>query len=173
MTLDNLAAQHRPMLLCYARALVGGDEHHAEDVVQESFLIAHRRRDDFREGEDFGRWLRGIARNKVLEGQRSSARQPIVDSRIVEGMDEVFALFDAGPTPDEPWRERLARLLKQCVDKLTPTLRDALMQVYRDGRSLRDAAAALASSPPAVAQRLSRARELIRECVQSRREAEA
>ena len=72
---DILAAQYRPMLLSYARALLGGDRHEAEDVVQESFLVAHRRLETFRQDEDFGRWLRGIARNKVLESRRSSRQR--------------------------------------------------------------------------------------------------
>lgn len=172
--LDNLAVQHRAMLLCYAQTLLAGDVHQAEDVVQECFLTAHRRHDDFREGEDYGRWLRGIARNKVLERRRAVASRPvIVDSRVMEGIDEVFAVFDVLSSGEEPWRDRLMRWLSRCLDKLTPPLHDAVDRVYRDGLSLRDAAAVLASSPAAVAQRISRARELIRACVQSQRESES
>lgn len=172
--LDDLAVQHRPMLLCYARALLGGDLHQAEDVVQESFLTAHRRRDDFREGADYGRWLRGIARNKALERRRADASRPVVvDSRVIDGMDEVFGLFDAQGAGEESWKERMARMLADCIEKLTPPLRDAIDRVYREGLSLDGAASALASSRAAVAQRLSRARELIRACVESRQDGEA
>lgn len=171
--LDNLAAQHRPMLVCYARVLLGGDDHQAEDVVQDSFLTAQRRLDDFREGADFGRWLRGIARHKVLERRRAAASRPVVvDSRVIDGMDEVFALFDPGGSGEEPWRDRLLRLLTHCIDKLPPALREAVERVYRQGLNIRDAAAALASTPAAIAQRISRARELIRACVQLQREGE-
>lgn len=171
--LDNLAAQHRPMLLCYARALVGGDEHRAEDIVQETFLTAQRRKEDFRAGADFGPWLRGIARNKILEAQRAAALGPVVvDSQVMEGMDEVFSLFDPAGFGEEPWKDQLLRWLAHCIEKLSPPLREAIERVYREGLSLREAAIALSSSPPAVAQRLSRARELIRLCVQARREGE-
>jgi DNA-directed RNA polymerase specialized sigma24 family protein len=37
-----LAAEHRPMLLVYAKALCYGDAHAAEDVVQETLLVAYR-----------------------------------------------------------------------------------------------------------------------------------
>lgn len=171
--LDDLAALHRPMLLCYARALVGRDLHRAEDIVQETFLTAQRRKDDFREGADFGRWLRGIARNKVLEAQRAAAQGPVVvDSEVIAGMDEVFALFDPAGFAEESWKDQLLRWLSDCIARLSPPLREAIDRVYREGLSLREAATALSSSPAAVAQRVSRARDLIRLCVQTRREGE-
>jgi len=171
---DILAAQYRPMLISYARTLLGGDRHEAEDVVQESFLVAHRRLGDFREGEDFGRWLRGIARHKVLESRRSARqRRAVVDARIVEGIDEVYSLFDLPAPSEEPWQGRLARFLQQCVEQLSDHLHDSIVRVYRDGLSLRDAAAVLNSSSAAVAQRLTRARALIRKCVAEQMEAEA
>jgi RNA polymerase sigma-70 factor (ECF subfamily) len=168
--LDVLAAQHRPMLVCYARTLLGGDEHQAEDVVQESFLTAQRRLDDFREGANFGSWLRGIARNKVLERQRqANHRSILIDSRVIEGMDDVFAMFDPGPAAEEPWRERLLRIMGICLGKLPPPMRDVMDCVYRQGLTLREAAENLKSTPAALAQRVCRARELIRECVQRQR----
>ncbi len=171
---DILAAQYRPMLISYARTLLAGDRHEAEDVVQESFLVAHRRLGDFREGEDFGRWLRGIARHKVLESRRSARqRRAIVDARVIEGIDEVYSMFDMPVTGEENWQRRLARMLKQCVEQLSSHLHDSIIRVYREGLSLRDAALALNSSSAAVAQRLSRARGLIRKCVAERMEAEA
>ena len=177
LALNNLAIRHRPMLLCYATALLGGDENLAEDVVQESFLIAQRRFNDFRDDGDFGGWLRGIARNKVSELRRAAASQPmLVDSRVIEGIDEMFLLFDsvAPENPEEEtWRQRLSRLLNHCIDKLPAAVRLAIVEVYANGRSLREAAEALAATPAAVAQRVSRGRELIRACVEAHRREEA
>jgi len=171
---DILAAQYRRMLLSYARALLGGDRHEAEDVVQESFLVAHRRLETFRQDEDFGRWLRGIARNKVLESRRSSRqRLAVIDARISEGMEEVYSMFEVPVPGEEPWKDRMQRLVQHCVDGLSGHLRDTVVQIYREGQSLRGAASILDSSPAAVAQRLSRARDLIRKCVEERREIES
>ena len=66
----------------------------------------------------------------------------------------------------------MLRWLSECVAKLSPHLREAIDRVYREGLSLRDAARVLSSSSSAIAQRLSRAREMIRACVQARRESE-
>jgi RNA polymerase sigma-70 factor (ECF subfamily) len=169
-----LAGQYRPMLLAYARALLNGDEHEAEDVVQETFLAAHERLDHFRTGEDFGRWLRGIARNKVLESHRAArGRKAVVDSRIIDGIEEVYAAFDDPPPGEEAWLERVQRLTRHCVDRLSKNLHDAVVQVYSRGLTLRQAAAVLQLPPAAVAQRVSRARQRIRKCVERHARSES
>jgi len=76
-----LAEQHRPMLLGYARALMNGEEHDAEDVVQETLLAAHRSLSSFDRGANFAGWLRGIARNKALESHRAARRRRTVVDR--------------------------------------------------------------------------------------------
>jgi len=93
-----LAAEHRPMLLAYARALCYGDGHAAENVVQETLLVACRRLHEFRAENDghFGRCLRGIARNKAVEAHRAAGRGRVVaDSRIIEGLEDVFGRLTA------------------------------------------------------------------------------
>ena len=165
--------QYRPMLLSYARALMYGNQHEAEDVVQESLLAAYQRLETLRQGENFNRWLRGIVRNKALESHRAAqGRRVIVDSRIIDGIEDVCTMFDASSHAEEEWRERLKRQLRHCIDRLSSHLKDTVVRVYGDGLSLREAGAALKASPAAVAQRLSRARELIRKCVQDQTESE-
>src|SRR5581483_4784838 len=46
-----------------------------DDLAQEVFLAAYRGLTSFRTGEDFGAWLRGIARNKVADYLRLTARR--------------------------------------------------------------------------------------------------
>jgi RNA polymerase sigma-70 factor, ECF subfamily len=162
---DILAEQYRPMLLGYARASMNGIEHDAEDVMQETLLATHSNLASFDKSGNFGAWLRGIARNKVLERRRTARRcRTVFDSRILEGIEEVYALFDAAPE-DEEWTARMRRLLQRCLERLSEKLRDAVERVYREELSLGEAAAALGATPAAVAQRLSRARESLRRCV--------
>lgn len=166
-----LAAEHRPMLHAYARALCYGDGHAAEDVVQETLLVACRRLDEFRVENDghFGRWLRGIARNKALEAHRAAGRGRVVaDSRIIEGMEDVFGRLDAHIGGDEAWEETMRRRVRECVGRLTARLQTAVLRVYHDGLNLGAAATAEGASYAAFAQRLSRARELVRQCLEQR-----
>jgi RNA polymerase sigma factor (sigma-70 family) len=160
-----LAREYRPMVATYLRSLVSEPEL-AEDLVQETFLAAQRALENFDRSGNFGAWLRGIARNKALESRRAEARRFVIaNSSIVEGMEEVYSGLDA-PSADRPdWSARAA-LVRECAGRLNAMLRGAVEEVYDRGRSLRHAAEALGVSFEALAQRLSRARALIRDCVQ-------
>lgn len=159
---DILAAEYRPMVVTYLKAILG-DEHLAEDLAQDTFLAAHRSIESFEQDRNFGAWLRGIARNKALEDRRAAARHPmLVDSCIVEGMEQVYTLFDESTGP---WEGRIAQV-RGCVGQLSDQLKPAVIAVYSHGQTIRQAAAGLGASFSAVAKRLSRARDLIRQCVE-------
>src|SRR5579884_1645890 len=60
------------------RSYLASQVHHLDDVddlAQEVFLAALRGLAGYRRGDDFGAWLRGIARNKLLNYFRSTARR--------------------------------------------------------------------------------------------------
>ncbi len=163
-TFGILADQYRPMLMAYGRAVLG-DYHDAEDLVQETLSAAYRSIDTFEKGGNFGAWLRGIARNKMLESRRAVARRRlVVDSRIVEGMEDVFSMFDGPSARHATWEERLV-LIRRCVAKLGLNLKIAVNLMYAEDLSLRAVARRLGVSQTAAAQRLFRARNLVRECV--------
>jgi RNA polymerase sigma-70 factor (ECF subfamily) len=169
-----LVKQYRPMLLVYVSALLYGDTDRAEDVVQESFLLAHQRLSEFPAEGNFPAWLRKIAQYKTKESQRASQKKRIVmDSRVIEGMEEVFAVFDTPAPCEESHYERMKRWLDHCVNQLALPFKQAVSRVYREGLSLRAAAAAERISFKALAKRLSRARDAIRKCIQSQSESES
>jgi len=161
---DLVVAQYRPMVFTYLRTLTGRADL-AEDLAQETFLLAFRRLDAFREGSDFGAWLRGIARNKVLEDRRAAARRHVVaDSRIVEGMEEVYRSLDGAHPRADTWEKR-RDTLRECISRLASRLREAVERVYREGLDLEQAANRLGMTYEGLAKRLSRARALLRECM--------
>jgi RNA polymerase sigma-70 factor, ECF subfamily len=157
-----LTAEYRPMVVTYLSAVLG-DEHLAEDLTQETFLAAHRSIETFDEGRNFGAWLRGIARHKALQDRRAAARHPmLVDSCVVEGMEQVYTLFDESTGP---WEGRVTRV-RWCVGQLSDQLKQAVVAVYGRGQTIRQAADDMGASFSAVAKRLSRARDLVRQCVE-------
>ena len=160
-----LASEYRLMLVAYLRSL-GADAHLAEDLAQETFLAAYQSLDSFDEGGNLGGWLRGIARNKTLMHWRAAAVRPPLstDARCVEGIDEVFEAMDRQKEESDWWEDR-REILRQCIAQLSSSLRRAIERVYSEGETLDEAAATLSSTRLAIGQRLSRARNQIRQCV--------
>jgi len=78
-----------------------GNEHDAEEVVQEAFLRAYRRLDKFESRANFGTWLYRIAVNCSLDLMRK--RRPEVEHREPddpEGSEAVARIPSATPAPD-------------------------------------------------------------------------
>jgi hypothetical protein len=73
------------------RCYIASQVHHpndVEDITQEVFLSAYRQLGTFRRGDDFGAWLRGIARNKLHGGgvlQHALSCQPVAPRLCSEG----------------------------------------------------------------------------------------
>ncbi len=153
------------MLLSYLQSL-GADLHLSEDLAQETFLAAYKVIANFDTEKKFSSWLRGIAKNKALMHWRAcSSRPPLSsDSRSIEGIDEIYNEFDQQNGISDPWNDKMA-IMKQCIAKLNLNLKKAINQVYIHGDNIQEAAINLKASPPAIAKRLSRARNQIRQCV--------
>jgi RNA polymerase sigma-70 factor (ECF subfamily) len=80
-----------------------GNEQDAEDVVQESFIRAHRRLPAFESRSNFGTWFHRIVVNCAIDTLRArKARHEDSQGEAVDAMTEVIA--SDGPSP-----ERLAR----------------------------------------------------------------
>jgi len=161
---DILAGEYRPMVLAYLRAMVS-DAHLAEDLAQETMIAAFKSFGEFEPSGNFGRWLRGIARNTALMHWRSEGRKsPMHDLRVLGGIEEVFEGFDRDPAEMDWWETRKLTL-RDCVTHLSDHLKAAIESVYFSGKTLDETAGALNSTRAAVGQRLCRARNLIRECM--------
>ena len=159
-----LVAEYRGMVWAYCLGIVE-DAHLAEDLTQEVFLVAQRRLGEFRPGESFGAWLRGIARNEVRESRRAAARRHVVaDSDLVAGMEDVYARLDDKALGDA-WAERLAAV-RACIAALPELMRRAMELVYSAGLEVAQAAERAGERADTFQRRLYRAREKVRECVE-------
>lgn len=97
----------------------------------------------------------------------------VADSQVTAGIEEVYGVFDAAPFAEEQHHERMKRWVRHCIAQLSQHLKVAVMSVYSEGLSIRQAATAGNISSAAFAKRLSRARTLIRQCVQEQAEKES
>ncbi|TWD13520.1 RNA polymerase sigma-70 factor (ECF subfamily) [Streptomyces sp. T12] len=99
--LHRLMADHGKALLAYAEKLLN-DHHLAQDIVQETFIRAWRHMDRLYRTEGSVRgWLLTVARNLIIDRQRSSAaRRETVgtddrDLPLVDHADSVLASVEA------------------------------------------------------------------------------
>ena len=160
-----LAKQHEPMLLAYLFSILA-DHTLAEDVAQQTLLIAYNKINTLKNPAAFPAWLRGIARLEALSALRRRGREFPVEPAILLQMDEAYKQFEE-QFATETWEERF-QLVEECYSGLPETLRTVCRLHYFEDRKAWEIAASLTLNLNAVLKRLERARAAIRDCVQSK-----
>ncbi len=139
------------------------DADEALDLVQETFLSAHRALARYDPARPMAAWLAAIALNKCRDWSRRRAlRRFLWSARPVEEMADTLA--DDLPRHDAAAadRQELARL-RRAIAALPATLREPLVLCAVEEMSHAEAAAILNLTPKAVETRLRRARIRLRE----------
>jgi RNA polymerase sigma-70 factor (ECF subfamily) len=147
------------------RCYIASQVHHpndVEDIAQEVFLAAYRQLPTFRRGDDFGAWLRGIARNKLHDYFRSSVRRNKALERFREEVAAIVQrdLAEAAASDTSESVEALLRCIARLPDKLRRVVRAGL-----DGDKPVDLAEELVTSVGAIYNMHYRANRLLRDCV--------
>src|SRR5579871_2573695 len=99
-----LAKQHEQMLMAYLLSLVS-DHKLAEDLAQQTLLIAYRKIDTLKDPQAFPAWLRGIARLEALAAMRRQRRELPMAPGALQEMDEAYRRFEE-EQPASSWEER-------------------------------------------------------------------
>ncbi|MBM3872011.1 MAG: sigma-70 family RNA polymerase sigma factor, partial [Verrucomicrobia bacterium] len=106
------------------RGFIASQLYHLDDVddlAQDVFLAAFENLASFRRGDDFGAWLRGIARNKVKMYFRSRMRRENALERFRSEVTELVEP-DLERATQAVQEEQLTRLL-HCISKLPDKMR--------------------------------------------------
>ena len=136
----------------YARAMVG-DAHAAEDVAQQTLLVAVTRLRDLREPAAFAGWLRQILRTQcdhVIRQRRSASAIP-----------ESVCSHAASPLESAVCSEQ-AEIVRRALQRLPKVNRQAAELYYLDQRDCTEVAAMLKVPRGTVKRRLFDAREQLR-----------
>lgn len=148
------------------RAFLASQLHHlddADDLAQECFIAAFDHLDRFRSGEDFGAWLRGIARNKLKTHFRSHARRQNAMERFRDEVSQIIEAdlerLSANLRNDQV--ERLLRCISELPEKMRRVVRAGL-----DGQRGTDLAVELGMNAGALYTTNHRANKLLRECME-------
>jgi RNA polymerase sigma-70 factor (ECF subfamily) len=118
-----------------------GNEHDAEDLVQETFLRAYRQLGKFDGRASFGTWLYRIAANCSLDlirvRKRRQEQQVLVDE---EGQElEAAAIAAEDPTPDRlAFSGELQQLIGPALNQLSPMERTAFVLRHYEGLCMED-----------------------------------
>ena len=138
----------------------------SEDVAQEVFLLAWNNLRALRNPASFAPWLRQTTRFRAEHFARSRSRRPDAQPTTVEKLQQVA---DPLPTPDHALlaKER-GQVLSQALELLRDEDRELIVLYYREGSSVAQVASLLGLSEMAVKKRLSRAREQLRDDLETR-----
>ena len=163
---DTDLANERARLVRLCTRLTG-DREAAEDLAQETLLVAWRDAHALRDPLAREHWLAGIARNLCLRWARARGRErrrtivagtrgEVADAGAIEQVADDFDLAVALE------RDELAELLDRALALLPPASRDVLVARYVDASPYAAIAARLGVSEKAISMRLARGKLLLR-----------
>jgi RNA polymerase sigma-70 factor (ECF subfamily) len=146
-----------------------GNPHDAEEVVQEAFLRAYQKLQQFAGNANFGTWVYRIAANYAIDRLRQKKHEDArreVPSRPAEGeaeTDPLSQLKDSAPSPERlAGSAQLAKSMKEALDALTPAERTAIVMRHWDGCGIEEIAAVLKSNTSAAKNTVFRAVQKLR-----------
>ena len=150
---SGLVERYRPELQVHCYRMLGSLED-SEDLTQETFLRAWRKRRGFKGRSTFRAWLYRIATNACLD---ALARRP----RRISPLDELFDdLRATDAEPDEAIVSKEA--IERAAQHLSPKQRTVLFLRDVLGWSAKDSAAHLGTTVPSVNSALQRARKTVK-----------
>ena len=154
-SLDHLYETYEPSVERWVRRLAGpGAE--VEDLVHDVFLIALRRRHEFRGEAKLSTWLFRITERVV---RKRLFRRRFRGLLNLVFRDNTIALAPASPTPlEELERRQQCAMLYAALDRLPEKYRTPVIMFDIDGRSAGEVANLLGIKRNAVWVRLHRAR---------------
>ena len=128
-----LLVEHHSRPLFRVAYRMTGNEHDADDVVQETFLRAYRQIESFQERANFGTWLHRIAINCALDLLRARGRL----DRHYGGDPETAEMSGAARVDAEQHRlmvsAELRREVAAAMEKLTGNERTAFVLRHFEG----------------------------------------
>lgn len=130
------------------------DDGLAEDVAQETFIVAWTRRAQLRDPSSLGGWLVAIARNRGRDLLRARRREVLVDEPA-----EIAA--DASSPQLRLERDALRESCRTVLARVPERYREVLVLYYSQERPVSAIATTLGISEAAAMQRLSRGRRFM------------
>lgn len=150
----------RSALTAFARRMLHGSGHDAEDVVQDAFMRAYRGLRVTDRPMTLRPWLYMIVRNRALDELRSPQRTDSYDDELLR----MRPVADADPAHCSEQRDEMRFIVNE-IARLPERQRIALVMREFDGRTHAETAAALDTTVPATKSLIIRARSNLKNAV--------
>jgi RNA polymerase sigma-70 factor, ECF subfamily len=167
-----LVERHSPNVFRLAYRMTG-NQHDAEEVVQEAFLRAYQKLSQFAARANFGTWVYRIAANYAIDRMRQrksedANREPAPRSND-DGIevDAMSFVPDSAPNPERlAQSEQLAEHMRKALEQLTPAERTAFVMRHWGGSGIEEIAEALKSSSSAAKNTIFRSVQKLRRALE-------
>lgn len=138
--------------------------HEAEDIAQETFILAYDKINTFQLDASFGAWLRGIAINLLRNHQRKHK------ALAVGGSVELELLINQQIEQDFSDEGESIQLthLKLCLSKLDEKMRTLLTEHYTLGYSLAELCHKYRDKHSTMTMRMYRIKQKLKICIENK-----
>jgi RNA polymerase sigma-70 factor (ECF subfamily) len=150
-----------------------GNQHDAEEVVQEAFLRAYQKLSQFAARANFGTWVYRIAANYAIDrmrqkkGEDSNRALPARETEEGAEMDLMSTVPDGAPSPERLAQSgQLAAQMRRALTQLTPAERTAFVMRHWGGSGIEEIADALKSSTSAAKNTVFRSVQKLRKALE-------
>ena len=165
-----LISKHKGRIFALGKKLSGNDQD-AEDIVQETFMKAIDKIDQFRGEAAFGTWLYSIALNEGrahLSRQKQAELKPI-EAYLPSGSSSEFDAIDSSRLFD--WKdpheileaEELRSVIDDALGELPYKYREAFLLRYSEEFSIKEIAEMIGETVASTKSRVLRARLAVRD----------
>lgn len=150
-----------------------GNQHDAEEVVQEAFLRAYQKLRQFESRANFGTWVYRIAANYAIDRMRqkktedSQRELPARETEDGVEFDVMSTVPDAAPSPERLAQSgQLAARMRVALRELSEAERTAFVMRHWNGAGIEEIAHALESSTSAAKNTVFRSVQKLRKALE-------
>jgi RNA polymerase sigma factor (sigma-70 family) len=156
---SELVRRHQSAVRATLRKLAGGNAALADDLAQETFLLAYRNLKSFRQDAKFSTWLYRIAYNVFLGDARKIKELPMPEDMDVDALSPAPDLAEK----EQPARQAALRIdLERAMSVLSDAEKAAIVQCYHNDLSHEEAAEVLGCPVGTVKTHVLRAKQKLK-----------
>jgi len=160
-----LVAETQASLRGFIRML-GARDSYVDDIAQEVYIVAFRRFDTYDPEKSFLSWVRGIARNILLNERRKAARHQRI---INENLTDDLAQEESGETVTHALEvSEFVAAMHECMGELSLYHEALLRRRYEEDKNASVLAEDFKMSPAAVRQALMKIRGFLQDCIETK-----